>query len=459
MKRWILIAGVGIAIVAIGGAMYLGYRDNQAEALATVEAPPTIAVARGEVIYSVTGPGHAVDEGETALQAGVSAPVVTLAALPGEAVRQGQVLVTLGDRAHFAAAAAQARVRVVQARNELEKQQSGLPLAQARVALAQAREACDKAKTARQSKDYARADGETIAVAHAHYIVAQGAVQDAEARYEQVKDLPESDPAHAELLSQLAAAKQNRDRELANYNWLIALPSPQEIAAADAALALAKAQLDQAQSAVDQILGGSGADLALAAAALDEAEAQAAAADADLAGLKVKAPFDGVVTQVKVKAGESVSAGSLLVVLTNPKALAAEVTVVEEDLPLLQSGQAVKLFFDALPQETVGGVIARVVPQRAEGDQAVYPVVIAIPQVPAALVVGMTVDAQIIIQQKTGVLRLPKTAVRPAGGGRGEVQVWNGRTVEKRTIQVGLRGDSYLEVVSGLNEGDLVVAK
>jgi RND family efflux transporter MFP subunit len=459
MKKWMIFAGVGIAIAAVGGAAYAGYRDSRATLQMAVEAPPTIAVARGDVIYSVTGPGHAVDESETTLQAGVSAPVERLGALPGEAVKLGQVLVTLGDRAHFAAAATQARVKVVQARKALEEQQSGLPLAQARVALSQAQEAYDKAKTARQSKNYARADDETIAVAHAHYIVALGAVKDAEANYEQVKDLPENDPAHAELLSQLAAARQNRDRELANYNWLIALPSPQEIAAADATLALTKVQLEQAQAVVDQLAGGNGPDLALAAAALNEAEAQGAAAEADLAGLEVKAPFDGVVTQVKVKAGETVSAGSPLVVLTDPRALAAEVTVVEEDLPLLQSGQAVKLFFDALPQETVSGVIARVVPQRVEGDQAVYPVVIAIPELPAALVVGMTVDAQIIIQKKTGVLRLPKTAVRPAWSGQGEVQVWNGMAVEKRTIQVGLRGDSYLEVLSGLKEGELVVAK
>jgi RND family efflux transporter MFP subunit len=458
MKRWKLFAGLGLALAAIGGASYIGYRTSLAQTSPAPEAPATVAVERGDVVFSVSGPGHAVDSGETTLQAGVSGPIEQILVRPGDAVNAGQLLVVLGERAHFEAAASQARVKLVQAQNALATQQSGLPLAQARLTLTQAQAAYDQAKTERESKSYARTTQETLDIARANYIIAQNGVNDAEASYEGVKDRDQNDTLRAELLSQLAAARQVRDRALGNLNWLTIKPNQKEVAAADAKLALAAAQLEEAQRAYDQILNGAGPDLALAAAQLSEAADQAAAAEADLKSLEVTAPFDGTVTDVKVSTGETVSAGSPLIVLTDPKTLEAEVTVVEEDLPLVQRGQAAKLFFDALPQATVGGVIARIVPKRVEGDQTLYPVYITLPQIPAALVAGMTVDAQIIIQQKTGVLRLPRTAGRARGEGKAEVQVWTGLMVEKRTIQVGLRGDSYIEVISGLKEGELVVS-
>jgi HlyD family secretion protein len=459
MKRWILYAGVGLALAMIGSASYIGYRTSLAQVAQAPEAPSTVAVERGDVVFSVTGPGHAVDNGETALQAGVTGQVEQLLVRPGDAVRAGQKLAELGSREHFAAAASAARVRVAQAKDTLETQQSGLPLAQARVALSEAQAAYDKAKTERESKSYARSTQETLDIARANYIIAQGGVDTAESNYEGVKGRDQNDPLRAELFSQLAAARQIRDRALANMNWLTIKPDEKEIAAADTRLALATAQLTEAQRAYDQILNGGSAELALAAAQLSDAEAQAAAAEADLNSLEVKAPFDGVVTEVKVKAGDAVSEGSPLIVLSDPTALEAEVTVVEEDLPLVQSGQSASLLFDAFPQDTVSGVISRVVPKRVEGDQVVYPVYITIAKPPAALVAGMTVDAQIVIQKKEGVLRLPRTAVRPRGAGKAEVQVWTGLATEKRTIQVGLRGDSYVEVVSGLREGERVVSK
>jgi RND family efflux transporter MFP subunit len=459
MKRWMIFAGAGVALVVIGGAAYLGYRSSRAETQTPLDVPATVPVERGDVIYSVSGPGHAADIGETTLEAGVSAPVEQLLVRPGDAVKAGQLLAALGNRAHFEAAASLARVKVVQERNALATQQSGVPLAQARQALTQAQAACDQARNERDSKNYARTDQATLDIAHANAIVAQNALNDAESRYEGVKDRDQNDTLRAELLSEMAAARQNRDRAIANYNYLTDKPSDKEVAAADAKLSLASAQLAEAQRAYDQVLNGSSPDLALAAANLSDAEDQAASAEADLKSLQVSAPFDGVVTDVKVSVGQTVSAGSPLLVLTNPKTLEAVVTVVEEDLPLVKPDQVAKLFFDALPQETVTGVIARVVPKRIEGDQVLYPIYITIPHLPAALVAGMTVDAQIVIQQKTDVLRLPRTALRAQGTGKGLVQVWNGLTVENRTVQTGLRGDSYVEIVAGLKEGERVVSK
>ena len=145
--------------------------------------------------------------------------------------------------------------------------------------------------------------------------------------------------------------------------------------------------------------------------------------------------------------------------VSSQKSLGVQVTVVEEDLNLLQTGQPVELFFDALPEADVRGKIARIVPQRMSGDQSLYPVFISLDPAPAGLVAGMSVDATITIAAKSDVLRLPRSAVRSTGADQAQVEVWTGQESEMRTIQVGLRGDSYVEVLSGLQEGDQVVVE
>jgi multidrug efflux pump subunit AcrA (membrane-fusion protein) len=72
---------------------------------------------------------------------------------------------------------------------------------------------------------------------------------------------------------------------------------------------------------------------------------------------------------------------------------------------------------------------------------------------------GMTVDASIIVAQRTGVLQLPRALVRAGADGTAQVDVWADARVEKRTVQIGLRGDVYVEILAGLREGEQVVGQ
>jgi hypothetical protein len=71
----------------------------------------------------------------------------------------------------------------------------------------------------------------------------------------------------------------------------------------------------------------------------------------------------------------------------------------------------------------------------------------------------MTVDASILLAEAGDVLRLPRAVVRAGAGDIAAVKVWTGASVEERQIQVGLRGDVYVEVMSGLREGEQVVGE
>jgi RND family efflux transporter, MFP subunit len=182
-------------------------------------------------------------------------------------------------------------------------------------------------------------------------------------------------------------------------------------------------------------------------------------AQATLEQMDLKAPLDGIVLEVSAQVGQTISPGTVLFTLMDPNAIQVRATVVEEDLPLLQVGQPVNLFFDALPEKGVTGTLDRIVPRRDSDTQAIYPVYILLDQVPDYLADGMTVDASIVIEKQSDVLRLPRAVVHAHSDGTAEVDVWSNGQMEHRTVRVGLRGDSFVEITSGLDEGEAVVAQ
>jgi HlyD family secretion protein len=71
----------------------------------------------------------------------------------------------------------------------------------------------------------------------------------------------------------------------------------------------------------------------------------------------------------------------------------------------------------------------------------------------------MTSDTTITIAKHAGVLCLPRAVVRASGTDKTVVKVWNGTQEAEKEIKLGLRGDTYIEIVSGLNKGDQVVTR
>jgi RND family efflux transporter MFP subunit len=194
--------------------------------------------------------------------------------------------------------------------------------------------------------------------------------------------------------------------------------------------------------------------------AADQALLAREQARTDLEAAVLRAPFDGVVVGVNAAPGDQVSAGMKLVTLLDPVAVEARVTVIEEDLPLIEAGQAVEVFFDARPDAAVTGHVARIVPQREPAsDRPLYPVYIVLDELPAGLAPGMTVDASIVIASRSDVLQLPRAVVHARSDGTAQVEVWANGQTETRMVRVGLRGDVYVEILDGLREGEQVVAE
>ncbi len=282
---------------------------------------------------------------------------------------------------------------------------------------------------------------------------------------------------------------------------------------------IAKSEYDSKKAAYDTDV----ATLAQSKAALVQARAQTASArgklgtaqatltsDVDALNKTVSiAPFDGIVTNMPVREGETVvvgiqnAQGSTLMTLADPSVITAEVKVDETDIVNVAMGQPVEVTVDALPGKIFKGQVTEV------GDQAIlrstgiatsqsttgteeakdFKVVVTLANPPEELRPGLSATAKITTARRQDVLTIPIQAlamrtpaslkvgasmqtVNAASGGDsppanaqdpGTQGVFvlrsHGSKLESQFVPVttGITGATDIEVTNGLKQGDEIV--
>jgi HlyD family secretion protein len=161
----------------------------------------------------------------------------------------------------------------------------------------------------------------------------------------------------------------------------------------EANLANAKAELAQAQKEYDMLSGNNNAgDKALAEAQFEAARANLAAARAALDDVELHAPFDGTVAGLKVKGGESVSPGQVVVSVADFSGWIVKTTdLTELDVVEISEGQEVTITLDAIPDANLDGVVQTIGQNYAEqqGD-VVYEVTVQLTETLPNMRWGMT---------------------------------------------------------------------
>ena len=497
MKRWGVLLGI-LAILGVAAAGYVGFRTVRPVTAQTLAAPPTVRAERGEVALGVTAPGRLVGTRETVLSFGATGKLLELFVRAGQHVTAGATLARL-DPAPLDARVATAQAELELARARLATRQAGptsADMAAGQGALAGAQARLDALARGPNAGELAAAQAELAAAEAALaqlYAPDAAALQTAQYALETAKnnlwsvqvtrdaacggaDKIACDQSQAAVGNADAAVRQAQDA----LTLLQAGPSAEALRVAEANVERARGRLaqvnqqtganellaaqlahTQAQARLDELNAGPNAvELHQAQAEVQAAEQALRQAQADVAAATLVAPYAGVVLEVNASAGETVAAGAPVLRLTDPTQLEAEVSVIEEDFPLVKVGQQVALFFDAIPDAAVTGRVARIVPQRsATAATPVYPVYITLDNAGPTLAPGMTVDASVVSERRENVLRLPRALVRTRADNTATLQVWNGVSTEERTVQVGLRGNQYVEILSGLAEGDAVVSR
>lgn len=262
-------------------------------------------------------------------------------------------------------------------------------------------------------------------------------------------------------------------------------------------------------------LAQSEAKVAQAKAQKDSAERHIALADANLTHAadvlqktSYAAPFDGIITNLPVREGETVvvgiqnSPGSTLMTLSNMSVITAEVEMDETDIVNVKLGQPAEVSIDAMPKRTFKGVVSEI------GDNAIvrstgvatsqentanqeakdFKVVVTITDPPPDIRPGLSTTAKITTATRANALSIPIQALtvrRPEdliqkGQESGSVQaaapqaaseeeknkqsqeiqgvfVIRNHKAEFIPVNTGIAGTTDIEVLSGLKEGDEIV--
>jgi len=178
---------------------------------------------------------------------------------------------------------------------------------------------------------------------------------------------------------------------------------------------------------------------------------------------RMTAPFDGVVTHINAYTGALLPAGtgsgkgdSALCHLSQNNLLRLVIPVPERAVPDIHIGEDVAVNVSA-PRRTFSGKVVRFSDQIDPATRTMH-TELNVPNSKFELVPGMYASVQLPMHTAANVLTLPVQAVQSAGEGRGSVLVVNSSNqLEKRDVALGLQTANRVEIVSGLEENQMVV--
>ena len=186
------------------------------------------------------------------------------------------------------------------------------------------------------------------------------------------------------------------------------------------------------------------------------AEANRKAALAQLSYTVVKAPFDGVITEKKVEAGELASPGQALLKMEDPRQLRLEATVAEGDLKSVSRGDKIPVLVDALGTQALTGIISQILPA-GDPQTHTFMVKVDLPRT-AGLKSGMFGRFQLDKGVSRTIL-VPESAVLERGELTSVFVVGPDQISRLRLIKAGRRFDGQIEILSGINVGERVLSE
>ena len=272
----------------------------------------------------------------------------------------------------------------------------------------------------------------------------------------------------ARVAGDLAKWQAERDRLQKNHEALLRLlaqqaATQQELTTNDLELMKAQAEVTKLTAAKQEFDRGVKLDAGRAALQVQQAQSEAAALEEKVRQGRITAPADGTLYSLPVKTGDYVHVGSPLAEMADLHKVRVRVFIDEPELGGLEENEPVKITWDALPSRTWVGK-TEIIPKQVvpHGTRSVGELLCAVNNDKLELLPNINVNVRINSHERIGVLSVPRGAVEADGGRRyvfvvKKSQLGVGKsTLEKREIHVGIADATNYEVVSGLQEGELV---
>ena len=439
------------ALAGMGAVAYFGASANAAAGADEEELPTSIA-RLGELSLLASGTGTLIPAQEIELGFDASGELAEILVEVGDEVVAGQVLARLD--------AASAEAALAEAETNLRELTSPLAVARARLAVADAQEALASAEyTYTVQQEGHRATEDTIDGARARLAVAKEKLEEAEDAYNRASGSADK----ARFYDAYAGARSSYNSALATYNWYTGHPTETQQAQLEADLAIAEAQLAEAQSLLAALTGealpegASGSGLT----ALETARRGVAEAQEEREATELRAPIGGTITAVNATVGETVGNASVLTLmdLSRPN---VEFYLDQTDIDKASEGAAVEVVFDAYPDVVYSGSVTGIDPvlTSSAGVTAVHGFAELEPlggEDAPRLLVGLSAAVDVIAGRVEDAVLVPIEAVREITSGSYAVFVVDSSgELEMRIVEVGLQDDTFAEITSGLEAGEVV---
>jgi HlyD family secretion protein len=353
-------------------------------------------VERGDLARSVVATGKIEPLAKVEVKSKASGIVEQVLADYGDRVRQGQVLVEL-DKEELQAREREARATLL--------------AAQAAQEAAQATYERNRVEAEGPDVPFLKASRDRAQSLHGDGLIAQAVLEDAEKAY------------------QLALNKQ-----------MVAL---RNTSVSRAEVARAKAQVAQAQAALER-------------------------AEEDLRNSTITSPMDGLVLSRDVEVGDAVSSilvlgsqATLVMTLGDVSEVYVKGKVDEADISKVYLGQPARIVVESLKEKKFEGKVTKISPLGVEKDNVTtFEVRVSIHNPSGELKANMSANAEIILEEKKGVLFIPEAAVIYDKDRKTFLEIPDPKADKGRrkiSAKLGISNGVKTELIEGVKEGDQVI--
>ncbi len=428
---------------------------------------PTVPVERGDIVWSFVASGRVETEMTVEIIPKISATIESIHVQEGEEIQKGDLLITLRDDTIAARYQEAIHSReTAQARWEMIKSGTRKELIDQGHAQWKEAEAEVRRRSAIRDRIYIGATPEEKEQAQAKLTQAEAQLKYAQDEWIRIQKLKQDQVVTQREIDlsrrTLDTAKAQVVEATANRNRVTRGATKEEKEEADAAVSIAEAKVEQAEANLNRLKkGATEEEKKVAQAEVNAMDATLERLKVEIAQLRIHAPISGILLRRYKDPGELTfpQMKDPILVISEKGEKRFRIELLEQDIYKVRQNQEMEVSSDSYPGRIWKATVERISPVlgkkrlSSESPKQKYDVkVLEIwlsPTSPIDLPINLPVEARMHNLVRENVLVLPARAVDPSG------YVYLNRN-ERKKVEMGKRDDAFIEIRSGLQEGDAV---
>lgn len=454
----ILLILLVIAALGVLGIMHLRLTGQltQADAMISSLSVTTTRVKEGPLelkLENITGTvrsGQSVD-----LNWQTSGTVSEVPVKVGDMVRKDQVLAVLDEKT-LDQDVLNAQLDIIDAQKDYDTLlNNSEKIASTLSTLVKAQQTLEDAQKKLDSMDMSRVTDVNLTIARDTAALAQQKYERALEKFEEVRYAPLESEGRQKALGDVGGYRSVRDNALAQYNWYLGEIDQLELQTREAAVELAKAELEEAEYQYKKALDGP------SEAEKMQAQAKIDAYQKKIDSSKIIAPFSGTVTQIEAKAGDvitydasSAARNIFALRIDDISTFYMDFTVSELYVNSIKEGMPVRVSFAAIPDKIYNGVVYKVSDVGTQsGWNITFSATIALTNADENIKTGMTADITLEIDRVEDAKYVPQTSVLVKDGKYYvNLKKLNG-VMEEIPVRIGLISGTSVQIISDVIAG------